>query len=55
MVEPGSTFKPNPTEFFVKPRSAGGKAMRDTLPGIWTGVYERLIRKESAAMSKWRT
>lgn len=53
-VDPGSFLRPNPTEFFVRPESAGGKAARDTIPGLWSNVYKRLAGTESEAISKWR-
>ncbi len=54
LVDRGSFLRPNPTQFDVRPQSAGGKAARDVVPGIWTKVYERLTGVESGAVSKWR-
>ncbi|KAL2403002.1 hypothetical protein ABEF93_006645 [Exophiala dermatitidis] len=54
LVERGSLLRPNPTQFYVRPQSAGGRAARDVTPGIWGKVYERLTGLESNAVSKWR-
>ncbi|KIW29692.1 uncharacterized protein PV07_05485 [Cladophialophora immunda] len=54
MVERGGLLRPNPTQFYVRPESAGGRAARDVTPGIWSKVYERLTGVESDAVSKWR-
>lgn len=49
---PGTFFRPNPTVFYVRPRSAGGMAVKDTIPGIWHKVYARLTQKDGA--SRWQ-
>ncbi|KIX00441.1 uncharacterized protein Z518_10580 [Rhinocladiella mackenziei CBS 650.93] len=54
LVEPGSFLRPNPTQFYVRPQSASGRAARDVVPGIWSKVYERLTGVESSVVSKWR-
>ncbi|KIW80056.1 hypothetical protein Z517_06671 [Fonsecaea pedrosoi CBS 271.37] len=54
MVQRGNFLRPNPTQFYVRPESAGGRAARDVIPGIWSKVYERLTGVESNAVSKWR-
>lgn len=53
-ADPGSFFKSNPTEFYVKSKSAGGRAARDTIPGLWDVVYKRLTGLEPSGISKWR-
>ena len=50
----GTFLRPNPTDFFVKHNSAGGRAARDTIPGIWQVVYKRLTGKDPGSVSKWR-
>ena len=52
-VDKGTTFFPNPTEFWVAPRTAGGRAARDTVPGLWNIVYKRLTGLEGSA-KKWK-
>ncbi len=54
LVERGGLLRPNPTQFYVRPQSAGGKAARDVTPGIWSKVYERLTGVESSTVAKWR-
>ncbi|EXJ75857.1 uncharacterized protein A1O5_00364 [Cladophialophora psammophila CBS 110553] len=54
LVERGGLLRPNPTQFYVRPESAGGRAARDVIPGIWSKVYERLTGIESNVVSKWR-
>ncbi|KAJ9498156.1 hypothetical protein H2202_006307 [Exophiala xenobiotica] len=54
LVERGGLLRPNPTQFYVRPQSAGGRAARDVTPGIWSNVYERLTGLESKAVAKWR-
>ncbi|KIW98702.1 uncharacterized protein Z519_00363 [Cladophialophora bantiana CBS 173.52] len=54
LVERGGLLRPNPTQFYVRPESAGGRAARDVIPGIWSKVYERLTGVESNVVSKWR-
>jgi len=53
-VERGSVLRPNPTQFFVRPESAKGRAAKDTIPGLWSNVYRRLAGVESDAVTKWR-
>jgi hypothetical protein len=53
-VNRGHWLKPNPTQFFIQPQSAKGKAARDVTPGIWPKVYERLTGVQTGAVSKWR-
>lgn len=53
-VNPGTYLRPNPTEFYVKSKSAGGRAAKDTVPGLWSIVYKRLTGLEPGAVSKWR-
>lgn len=52
--EPWS-LRPIPTEFFVRPQSAGGRAVRHTIPGLWGAVYKRLTGVDAANVSKWRS
>ena len=52
-VDHGTFFRPNPSEFFVMPRSAKGRAERNTIPGLWAPVYQRLAGKDPASASKW--
>lgn len=54
LVERGKFLRPNPTQFYVRPQSAGGKAARGVIPGIWGKVYERLTGLEGGVVSKWR-
>lgn len=54
LVEHGGFLRRNPTQFYVRPESAKGKAARDVTPGIWSKVYERLTGIESSVVSKWR-
>ena len=54
-VDEGTRLRPNPTEFFVRPKSAEGRAVRDTIPGLWSAVYKRLTGLDSNAVSKWRS
>jgi hypothetical protein len=54
LVTRGFLLRPNPTQFYVRPESAGGRAARDVTPGIWSKVYERLTGVESNVTSKWR-
>lgn len=54
LVEYGHFLRPNPTQFYVRPESASGKAARDVTPGIWSKVYERLTGTESGTVAKWR-
>ena len=54
LVNRGFFLRPNPTQFYVRPQSAGGAAARDVTPGIWSKIYERLTGIESSAVSKWR-
>lgn len=44
----------NPSEFFVRPKTAVGVAAPDTIPGVWEGVYKKLTGVESNAVAKWR-
>lgn len=54
LVERGRFLRPNPTQFYVRPESAKGRAARDVVPGIWSKVYERLTGVESSVVAKWR-
>ena len=54
-VDEGTTMRPNPTEFYIRPKSAEGRAVRDTIPGLWDAVYKRLTGMDSSTVSKWRT
>ena len=54
-VDAGTALRPNPTEFFVRPTSAEGRAVRDTIPGLWSAVYKRLTGVDSSAVSKWKS
>ncbi|EXJ95800.1 hypothetical protein A1O1_00924 [Capronia coronata CBS 617.96] len=54
LVERGGFLRRNPTQFYVRPESANGKAARDVTPGLWSKVYERLTGMESSVVSKWR-
>lgn len=51
-VRTGTWFRGNPTRFFVNQRSGTGKAARDTVPGIWENVYERIMRIERGSKKK---
>ena len=53
-VDRGTTFRPNPTEFYVKPESAKGAASKDTLPGLWAAIYQKITGVQSDAVTKWR-
>lgn len=54
-VNRGSFLRPNPSRFYVRTHTGGGKAARDTIPGIWDVVYKRIAGVESKAVEKWRT
>ncbi|EXJ65222.1 hypothetical protein A1O7_01563 [Cladophialophora yegresii CBS 114405] len=54
LVTRGFFLRSNPTQFYVRPESAGGRAARDVTPGIWSKVYERLTGVDSSVTSKWR-
>ena len=51
-VDQGTWFRGNPIRFFVNKRSGTGKAARDTVPGIWENVYERIMRAEQYTKTK---
>ena len=53
-ADKGKWYRPNPTTFYVKPRTGTGKEMRDTIPGIWENIYKRIVGIESGAVSRWR-
>jgi hypothetical protein len=53
-VDSGPWYRPNLTQFFVKPKSGTGKEKRDTIPGIWEAVYKRLLGVESRVSAKWK-
>ncbi|KPI45809.1 uncharacterized protein AB675_411 [Cyphellophora attinorum] len=50
-----SIWKPSLTEFFVRPKTAAGRAARDTIPGLWEVVYKRLTGIEVSAVGRWRS
>jgi hypothetical protein len=50
-----SIWKPSLTEFFVRPKTAAGRAARDTIPGLWEVVYKRLTGIEVGAVGRWRS
>lgn len=54
-VDKGSILKRNPTEFFLRPKTAGGRAARDTIPGLWELVYQRLTGVATTAVPKWKS
>lgn len=54
-VDRGSILKRNPTEFFLRPKTAGGRAARDTIPGLWELVYQRLTGIATSAVPKWKS
>ncbi|KIV94451.1 hypothetical protein PV10_02218 [Exophiala mesophila] len=49
---PGTFLRPTPKVFYVRPRSAEGMAVKDTIPGIWPKVFARLTQKDSA--TRWQ-
>ena len=53
-VDEGSLIFPNPTEFWVRSKTAQGKAARDTVPGLWEAIYRRLTGTDGAAAQKWK-
>jgi hypothetical protein len=53
-VDKGTYFFPNPTEFWVRPKTAQGRAARDTIPGLWDIVYKRLTGLEGSGVQKWK-
>lgn len=53
-VNKGSILLPNPTKFFVAPKTASGRAARDTIPGLWANVYKHLSGVETDAVAKWK-
>lgn len=54
-VEKGTWYHSNPTRFFVNQRSGAGKASRDTVPGVWQNIYERIMGGERSIETKrWK-
>lgn len=43
-----------PREFFVFPQTASGKSSKETIPGIWEGLFNQLIRSPSETSTKWK-
>ena len=55
MIKETSSFlKPAITEFFVRTKTAGGRAARNTIPGLWEIVYKRLTGVEVGAVPRWK-
>lgn len=54
-VDKGSWLKRNPTDFFLRPKTAGGKAARETIPGLWEVVYKRLTGLSPSSVPKWKS
>ncbi|KAK5064203.1 hypothetical protein LTR84_000036 [Exophiala bonariae] len=53
-VQASRFWKPTPTQFYVRTESAKGRAARNTTPGIWSKVYERLTGVKPDARSRWQ-
>ena len=51
----GPWFSPDPLMYYVRPQTAmHGKAVKDTVPGIWEHVYRSFMRAESEAAGRWK-
>jgi hypothetical protein len=50
----GTWLRPNPVQFSVNPSTAGGKAARNTIPGLWDVVYKRLTGVTADTATKWK-
>ncbi|ETN38491.1 uncharacterized protein HMPREF1541_06526 [Cyphellophora europaea CBS 101466] len=55
LVDKGTFLGRNPTDFFLKPKTAGGRAARDAVPGLWDIVYRRLTGVSTASVSRWKS
>ena len=50
----GPWFSPDPLTYYVRPHTTThGKAVKDTIPGIWEPVYRRIMGVESDIAAKW--
>lgn len=54
-VDKGTWLKRNPTDFFLRSKTAGGRAAQETIPGLWELVYKRLTGVATGTVPKWKS